>query len=312
MFHLRALSKSKMTSFVNRSTVMAQSAKRHPPSNSSTFRVATLLMAPQFVWFPDNGPVPRRGYVNEMEKMIELNRQIVLFNNRQFLNQPDLYREMNTGTVGTCDKAPTLNTYGVRTKNLKTPEGTVHVTKHRWSNWREQDPGQMLHLVDSVRNKLAQHAIKYFKEMFVPDYSPPPAWVTTPATTTAPEQPSTTPVSAVTTVATVPTAATTTIAATTATAANTAIAVITTTAATSSTAAVSTASSVTLPSTFPSGDNYMECVDDFPEFIETTTCDPEETTEDILQLNVTTETLLQDESGEEEDITDNLLDEPDQ
>ena len=57
----------------------------------------------------------------------------------------------------------------------------------------------------------------------------------------------------------------------------------------------------------------MNCVNDFPEFMEMTTCEPEEAADDTdtLQLNVTNETLLQDETDEEEEMTDRLLDEPD-
>ena len=47
--------------------------------------------------------------------------------------------------------------------------------------------------------------------------------------------------------------------------------------------------------------------------MEMTTCEPEEAADDTdtLQLNVTNETLLQDETDEEEEMSDRLLDEPD-
>ena len=43
-------------------------ADLHHPDNPSTFRVATFIMAPQFCWFPDNGPLPNPDYENRIEK----------------------------------------------------------------------------------------------------------------------------------------------------------------------------------------------------------------------------------------------------
>ena len=45
------------------SAVKMQSNLFHPEA-PSTFRVATLLPAPQFVWFSGNGPFPNAAYIN--------------------------------------------------------------------------------------------------------------------------------------------------------------------------------------------------------------------------------------------------------
>ena len=166
--------------------VMSHSAARHPATNSSTFRVATLLLAPQFVWFDDNGDMPGPDlagypYVNNIKKMEELNKQITLFNNRLFNSQVVLYRHMNNGVSGTIDKAPSLNRFGVRTKWIKDEDGEdYHVTSHRWNHWREKDKRNMLHLSDKFRNRLANHAIKYLRDPFSPDFSPLPTWASVP------------------------------------------------------------------------------------------------------------------------------------
>ena len=102
-------------------------------------------------------------------------------NNQLFNSQVALYRNMNNGVAGTIDKAPLLNRFGVRTKWIKGKTGEAyHVTSHRWSHWREKDCHNMLHLSDKLRNKLAQHAAKYLRELFSPDFSPPPAWAPLP------------------------------------------------------------------------------------------------------------------------------------
>ena len=72
-------------------TVKAQSDTNHP-DNPSTFRVGTLLMAPQFVWFPGNGPKPHKNYVNNLDRMLDLNRRILQFNQARFVEQAELYK----------------------------------------------------------------------------------------------------------------------------------------------------------------------------------------------------------------------------
>ena len=47
-----------------------------------------------------------------MEKMVDLNRQIVLFNNEQFMNQIDLYKLKNRGVASTHDPIPMFHTWG--------------------------------------------------------------------------------------------------------------------------------------------------------------------------------------------------------
>ena len=98
----------------------------------STFHVATLLMAPQYCWFPDNSPLLSPGYVNSLEKMINLNKQIVQFNNDQFKKQSELFKRMSPGVVGTKDKTPMYHTYGVRSDKITRDSVMTSVKTHHW------------------------------------------------------------------------------------------------------------------------------------------------------------------------------------
>ena len=44
----------------------------------NTVAISTLMYPPQLAWYPDNGPVPYAGYVNQMEKIHRLNESINL------------------------------------------------------------------------------------------------------------------------------------------------------------------------------------------------------------------------------------------
>ena len=112
--------------------------------------VSTLMYAPQLSWFPDNGSYPYPGYQNQMEKIDWLNGAINALNIEN--NVPNY---------------PAFHTYGVRTNTIKKVDlyGNITMTKykvHRWEHWREQEKGNMLHLRDDRRFKMAAAINNYF------------------------------------------------------------------------------------------------------------------------------------------------------
>ena len=116
----------------------------------NTVAISTLMYPPQLSWFPDNGPVPYPGYLNQREKIDWLNSAINQENRRN--NVPEF---------------PGFHTYGVRTATRKYTDqyGQVHqrvVKAHRWEHWREQDPASMLHLRNDRRIKMGIAINKYF------------------------------------------------------------------------------------------------------------------------------------------------------
>ena len=116
----------------------------------NTVAISTLMYPPQLAWFPDNGPVPYPGYLNQREKIDWLNSAINQVNRRN--NVPEY---------------PGFHTYGVRTVTRKYTDqyGQVHqrlVKAHRWEHWREQEPASMLHLRNDRRIKMGMALNKYF------------------------------------------------------------------------------------------------------------------------------------------------------
>ena len=127
-------------------------AELYHPHVKNTFAVATMLYPPQLVWFEDNGPVPYPDYHNNREKLDWINGQIMadnIENGVQF--------------------APKLHTYGVRTDNKERRDryGNVtvrHTKSHRWGEWRERNPADMLHLNNARRVALGKDINKYFNK----------------------------------------------------------------------------------------------------------------------------------------------------
>ena len=125
-------------------------AELYHPNVRNSFAVATLLYPPQLAWFEDNGPVPHTGYQNNRDKLDWINTEIMqdnIDNGVQF--------------------APKLHTYGVRTDNKRSRDRygnvTVRHTKcHRWGEWRERDPANMLHLNYIRRVAMGKAVNKYF------------------------------------------------------------------------------------------------------------------------------------------------------
>ena len=124
-------------------TVMKQNSK-------NTYRVATLLMPPRLCWFEANGPLPGPGYDNQLEKVEEMNRQLVIFNNDQFAIQHKLYKSVGNGKAGSRDRAPMFHCFGVRFTNGE--------REHRMEKWREELPAMKLHLTNKGRNTMARAA----------------------------------------------------------------------------------------------------------------------------------------------------------
>ena len=117
---------------------------------TNTVAVSTLMYPPQLAWFSDNGPVPYPGYVNHIEKIDWLNKEIHELN---MSNNVDNY-------VG-------LHTYGVRkdTKVVTDMHGQQHtrsIRRHRYEHWRESVRENMLHLRDDRRFKMGTAINNYF------------------------------------------------------------------------------------------------------------------------------------------------------
>ena len=126
------------------------SGLRLHPDKPNSVAISTLMYPPQLSWFPDNGAYPYPGYQNHKEKIDWINNEIDKLN-----------------TENNVPKYPALHTYGVRTNTLKNTDiyGNITMTKvkvHRWEHWREQEKGNMLHLRDDRRYKMATALNNYF------------------------------------------------------------------------------------------------------------------------------------------------------
>ena len=120
------------------------------PDKPNSLAISTLMYPPQLSWFPDNGPYPYPGYQDHKEKIDWINNEIDKLNKEN--NVP---------------KYPALHTYGVRTNTIKNKDIYGNITKtkvkvHRWEHWREQVKGNMLHLRDDRRYKMATAINNYF------------------------------------------------------------------------------------------------------------------------------------------------------
>ena len=119
--------------------------------DSNTVTVSSLLYPPQLAWLPDNGPLPYTGYVNNKEKIDWINDEIKSLNERNGISFPLRF-----------------HTYGIRTKTVKSVDryGQItmrHVKSHRWEQWREDEPRNMLHLSTERRFKMGKALNNYFK-----------------------------------------------------------------------------------------------------------------------------------------------------
>ena len=121
------------------------------PDKPNSVAVSTLMHPPQLSWFPDNGRFPYPEYRNQKEKIDWLNDEIEKLN---IENQAPKY--------------PAFHTYGVRTNTVKQKDMygnitmTTRVKVHRWEHWREQEKGNMLHLRNDRRFKMATAINNYF------------------------------------------------------------------------------------------------------------------------------------------------------
>ena len=120
------------------------------PDKQNTIAISTLMHPPQLSWFPDNGRFPFPGYRNQKEKIDWLNDEIEKLNKKNNVS-----------------KYPAFHTYGVRTNTVKNTDmyGNITMTRvkvHRWEHWREQERGNMLHLRNDRRYKMATAINNYF------------------------------------------------------------------------------------------------------------------------------------------------------
>ena len=66
-------------------------------------------------------------------------------------------------------KAPQFHKYGVKTRVAKKTETTLLQkvpSRHRMSQWREEEDYKKLHLVDTKKEKMAVACVEYFKDIY--------------------------------------------------------------------------------------------------------------------------------------------------
>ena len=139
-----------MQSYYKMLEVVTNQARQHHPSIPNSLAVATLPYPPQLCWLPDNGPYPTPHYLNHLEELTWLNNEIKRFN-------------VMNGTPN----APTFHKYGDRIDNKKKRDryGQImvrHTRSHRWEDWREPQPQNMLHLCDKRRVLMGKAVANYF------------------------------------------------------------------------------------------------------------------------------------------------------
>ena len=138
-----------MDSFL-RFTNVVKNAGSTLHQENNTVAVSDFMYAPQFSWFPDNGPLPSNHQGNQIEKLHWLNQAILALNLDN--NITEFHR---------------MHKYGLRdyTRKYVDQYGQEHQRKvkcHRWEHWREIDRASMLHLRNDRRFKMGAAINKYF------------------------------------------------------------------------------------------------------------------------------------------------------
>ena len=82
----------------------------------------------------------------------------------QYEKQVHHYRQVSGGEVDSSCRSPKFHTFGITTKTRVDKCRTVTVTEahHKWSWWRESDPGMMLHLFATHRVTMGKAVNNYF------------------------------------------------------------------------------------------------------------------------------------------------------
>lgn len=141
----------------------------HHPTNLSTFCVASMIYPPKLTWFPKNGTIPRYMKINKLEMMLNLNSTIAEFNIHLQQKHRSIYRRNRAiGTDG-IPTQPTFQDFGLELLwSMDRTDGTEKMErKHDWEKWRSTETrGEMLHLNDEQRIKMATAVISYFKKQW--------------------------------------------------------------------------------------------------------------------------------------------------
>ena len=118
----------------------------HHPNVKNELVIATTILPPKLVWFPDYGPAPAH-HPNLERQLTELNSWIIYWN------------ELNAKAT------PRFNRFGVREGKKVLPDGNVVPFKtHRWYQWRMTEPDMdKLHLSDTWRVRMAGAVVKHFR-----------------------------------------------------------------------------------------------------------------------------------------------------
>jgi hypothetical protein len=130
----------------------------------STFAACRLPYPPSMARIGRERPGPY--HINRLPTLSQVNDYIYEMNNR-----PD--QSMATHL------APSFQTWGCRARRAN-PEQPRRIREgmvgHREHDWREQHPGDQLHLADSVRLRMGRSVIRYFQAIYgiLPDRGPRP------------------------------------------------------------------------------------------------------------------------------------------
>ena len=147
--------------------IKEQSVKYHPNS-MSTFACATLVYVPQLCKFPTDPYRHTNTFINHLQVMEALNRDIESFNDRLVVEQRDLYVQLSgNNNPPLVSKAPGFHRFGVREK--KTVNRLVQEVKtktHRFSWFREVDRNRKLHLTNQHRTTMGRAVVNYFSGQF--------------------------------------------------------------------------------------------------------------------------------------------------
>ena len=130
-----------MSDFQKFVKVVLDQAHNHPES-PNTVAISTFMYPPQLAWLAD-GPPPT-DFVNNKDKIDHLNQRIDQLNVRNEV--PEFAR---------------FHSYGVRNYSKWVGNRRVKITTHRWEHWRERNPRNMLHLIDSWRVKMVKAINNY-------------------------------------------------------------------------------------------------------------------------------------------------------
>ena len=123
-------------------------------TGQSTFAIATLPHPPIYSAYDTDIHEPTRDC---SEALLRLTEKIIVHN----IKAPQVPFPVR--------KAPQFHKYGVKMRAAKKSETTLLrkvPSRHRMSQWREEEDNRKLHLVDTKKEKMAVACVEYFKDIY--------------------------------------------------------------------------------------------------------------------------------------------------